>query len=219
MDIYEALYTTRAMRRVTTEPIPMDVQAKILDAAIRAPSGGNQQNWAFMLVDEPTIKAGLATLYRQCIDRLWETIYKDLRAEAEADPEAPGSAATLRMVRSVESAADNFADYPLFLFGFNKGDNSGGSIFPAIWSAQLAARAEGVGSSLTTVLGFTGDAVPNLLGVPAGDGWSMSCCVPMGYPKGKWGVASRRPVHEVSYRNQWGTPVGFEAQEPLWSAD
>ena len=99
------------------------------------------------------------------------------------------------------------------------GDRSGGSIYPAIWSAQLAARAEGVGSSLTTVLAFKGDAVPNLLGVPADAGWAMSCCVPMGYPTGKWGVAPRRPVHEVSYRNQWGTSVGFEAHEPLWSGD
>ena len=57
MDIFEALYTTRAMRRVTAEPISTDDQAKILDAAIRAPSGGNQQNWRFLLVDSPAIKA------------------------------------------------------------------------------------------------------------------------------------------------------------------
>jgi hypothetical protein len=44
----------------------------------------------------------------------------------------------------------------------------------------------------------------------------MSCCVPFGYPKGKWGVAQRTPAHEVSYRNTWGTPVGFEIDEPLW---
>ena len=50
MDVREALYTTRAMRRVTDEPIPADVQQRILDAAIRAPSGGNMQNWRFVLV-------------------------------------------------------------------------------------------------------------------------------------------------------------------------
>ena len=38
----------------------------------------------------------------------------------------------------------------------------------------------------------------------------------MGYPTGKWGVAKRRPAHEVSYRNTWGTPIGFEIPEPLW---
>ncbi len=217
MDIYEALYTTRAMRRVKPDPISTDVQAKILDAAIRAPSGGNQQNWAFLLVDDPAIKGELATMYGECIDQLFKTIYKDQAEAAVADPD--GNAPFLKMRRSVESAVDNFADYPLFLFGFSKGDRTGGSIYPAIWSAQLAARAEGVGSSLTTVLAFKGDAVPDLLGVPGDSGWAMSCCVPMGYPTGKWGVAPRRPVHEVSYRNQWGQPVGFETPEPLWSSD
>ena len=51
MDVYEALYTTRAMRRCRPDPIPLDVQQRILDAAVRAPSGGNTQNWRFMLVD------------------------------------------------------------------------------------------------------------------------------------------------------------------------
>src|SRR6267154_2042509 len=95
MDVYEALYTTRAMRRCGPDPIPMDAQQRILDAAIRAPSGGNTQNWRFMLVD-PT----------------------------------------------------------------------GGSIFPATWSAMLAARAEGIGSSLTSVFMFQIDKVLEILGVP-----------------------------------------------------
>ena len=62
-----------------------------------------------------------------------------------------------------------------------------------------------------------GDEVPNLLGVPADEGWDMNCMVPMGYPKGRWGVAKRAPVQEVAYRNAWGTPIGFEVNEPLWS--
>ena len=53
MDLSEALYTTRAMRRVRSDPIPVEVQARILDAAIRAPTGGNSQNWRFLLVDDP----------------------------------------------------------------------------------------------------------------------------------------------------------------------
>jgi len=62
MDVREALYTTRAMRRVKPDPIPADVQARILDAAIRAPSGGNAQSWRFLLVDDPAVKARLAPL-------------------------------------------------------------------------------------------------------------------------------------------------------------
>ena len=219
MDLHEALYTTRAMRRVKPDPVPLDVQARILDAAVRAPSGGNMQNWRFMLVDDPEVKGRLAPLYADSIAQLWQTIYKDRVAAAEAaGPDDPEAAATLRMVRSAQHLADHFAEVPLFLFGFCQFDSSGGSIFPAIWSAQLAARAEGVGSALTSVMSvFHNDEALEILGVPAGEGWLMSCCVSFGYPTGRWGVAARRPVHEVSYRNKWGTPVGFEVPAPLWS--
>lgn len=217
MDIYEALYTTRAMRRVKPDPIAIEVQAKIMDAAVRAPSGGNAQTWAFVLVDDTALKVEIASLYTDCIEMLWGSIYKDRVDAAAAAPDDPRSKRFATMVKSVEWAAANFASYPLFLFGFAKADNSGGSIFPAIWSAMLAARAEGIGSSLTTVLALKGDVVPNLLGVPADQNWQMAACVPMGYPLGKWGVAKRRPAHKVTHRNQWGTAPGFEADEPLWS--
>jgi len=217
VDITEALYTTRAMRRVRPDPIPTDVQAAILDAAIRAPSGGNTQNWRFLLVDDPGIKAALGPIYRDSMSQLWATIYKDRIAAANASPDDPESAATLRMQRSAQHLADHFEGYPLLLFGFVLFDPTGGSIYPAVWSAMLAARGHGVGSALTSVMGvFHRDEVLELLGVPAGEGWINACCVTFGYPTGKWGVAERRPVHEVSFRNTWGTPLGFDVPAPLW---
>ncbi len=216
MDIYEALYTTRAMRRVKPDPIPADVQAKILDAAVRAPSGGNMQNWRFMLVDDAGVKAQLGPIYRDCLGRLWETIYKDTLTNARANPDDPESAEFLRIQRSAQHLADHFEEYPLLLFSFVQFDPSGGSIFPATWSAMLAARAEGIGASLTTVMIFRIDEVLKILGVPKEEGWLVSSCICFGYPTGTWGVAARRPVHEVSFRNQWGTPVGFEIDAPLW---
>jgi nitroreductase len=219
MDVHEALYTTRAMRRVRPDPIPLDVQARILDAAIRAPSGGNTQGWRFLLVDDADVKARLGPIYRDCIDRLWATVYKDRIAAIEAAPDEPDNAQMAKVVRSAQHLADNFEGVPLFLFAFSRGDGSGGSIFPAVWSAMLAARADGVGSSLTSVLVFRNDEVFEILGVPPGKGWAMSCCVSFGYPTGRWGVAPRRPVHEVAYRNQWGEPLGVDVPEPLWSPD
>ncbi len=218
MDIYEALYTTRAMRRVKPDPVPSDVVHRILDAAIRAPSGGNSQEWRFMMVDDPALVAQIAPLYRECIDMLWAAIYNDRLEAAAADPEAAESKQMMAIKKSVDYAAENFEDYPLLMFAFDRGDSTGGSIFPAVWSAQLAARAEGVGSSLTSVLMIKGDEVPNLLGVPADEDWKMACMVPMGYPKGRWGVAKRAPAHEVAYLNRWGSGLGAEINEPLWSA-
>jgi nitroreductase len=216
MDIYEALYTTRSMRRVKADPIPVEVQKKILDAAVRAPSGGNSQTWKFLLVDDPAIKAKLGPVYRKCLGQLWDTIYKDRVAAAQADPDDPENAQMLRIQRSAQHLADNFEGYPLLLFSFVQFDPSGGSIFPATWSAMLAARAEGVGSALTSVFFFDLEPVLEALGVPKDAGWLFSSCVTFGYPTGKWGVAPRIPAHEVAYRNTWGTPVGFEIPDPLW---
>ena len=145
VDINEALYTTRAMRRVRPDPVPLEVQAKILDAAIRAPTGGNAQNWRFLLVDDRDVIGRIGPLYRHSIDQLWVTVYADRLAAAAADPEAEESIEMLKVQRSAQWLADHFEEVPLFLFGFVQADPTGGSIFPAVWSAQLAARAEGVG--------------------------------------------------------------------------
>ncbi|MDG2303314.1 MAG: nitroreductase family protein [Candidatus Binatia bacterium] len=216
MTIHEALYTTRAMRRVKKDPIPEDVQARILDAAIRAPSGGNSQNWRFLLVDDPAIRDQLAPIYKGCIDMLWKTIYAERVAAMEARPDDADSIEMQKVMKSANWMANHFADYPILLFGFAQGDPTGGSIFPAIWSAMLAARADGVGSTITSVMMFQMEQVLKILGVPAEDGWVFAACVPMGYPTGRWGLARRRPVHEVAFRNQWGTPLGLDIPEPLW---
>jgi len=181
MELHEALYTTRAMRRVRPDPIPLEVQERILDTAIRAP------------------------------------IYKDQLEAAHAKPDAPESVQILKVQRSAQWLADHFDQVPLYLFPFSQHDPTGGSIYPAVWNAMLAARAEGVGSCLTALLQFFHPAETfEILGVPTDQGWILSGTVSFGYPTGTWGIAPRRPVHEVSYRNGWGEAVGFELSEPLW---
>ena len=219
MDVREALYTTRAMRRVKPDLIPEEVQRRILDAAIRAPSGGDVQGWRFLLVDDKEVMAKLGPLYRECQKTIISTIYKPQLDAAEAAPEKPESAKLMKMFRSAIHLAEHFEAYPLLLFAFSTGDPSGGSIFPSVWNAMLAARAEGVGSALTSLLLFKRDDMFEILGVPQDQDWNYSCTVTFGYPTGRWGVAPRRPVHEVSFRNRWGTPVGFEVPEPLWSSE
>ncbi|MBF66960.1 MAG: nitroreductase [Gammaproteobacteria bacterium] len=216
MDVYEALYTTRAMRRVKPDPIPEEVQARILDAAIRAPSGGDSQAWRFLLVDDKAVISNLAPLYRECADRLFSQIYGERIEVAQAAPDEPENAQFLKMYRSAKHMGDHFEGYPLLLGGFIRGDRSGSSTFPAVWNAMLAARAEGVGSAITSLLGFERDRAFDIMGVPLDQGWQFACLVPMGYPTGRWGVAPRRPVHEVAFRNQWGEPLGFEIPGPLW---
>jgi len=216
VDLYEALYTTRAMRRVKPDPIPVEIQARILDAAVRAPTGGNAQNWRFLLVDDPAVRAAIGPVYRKCITELWRGFYRDRVEAAAADPQTAENSEFLRIKRSADYLAEHFEDVPLLLFAFVEHDPTGGSIFPAVWSAMLAARGAGVGSALTAAFALQPDAVLELLGVPSDEGWLMACCVTFGYPTGRWGVAPRRPVHEVSFHNHWGTELGFEIAEPLW---
>lgn len=208
MDIHEALYTTRAMRRMKTDPIPLDAQARILDAAIRAPHIG--EGWRFILVDDPDLKAKLAQLY----DKAWTQMFVAFGADRTAVLQMEGPMG--RAARSGEHLAQHFAESPLLLIGFGK-TRDGSGIYPAVWSAMLAARAEGIGSTLTGVMQtFVSDEVSELLGVPKEEGWVMHGVVPMGYPTGRWGVAPRTPVDQVAGRNGWDGELGFTVPEPLW---
>ncbi len=215
MDLHEALYSTRAMRRVSDRPIPEAAQARILDAAVRAPSGGNSQQWRFMLVDDRELIARLGPHYRVALGALWSGPYAEALAAAAVDPEATESRQLEATRRSAQWLADHFETVPLLLFPFSRFDPAGSSIYPAVWSAMLAARAEGIGSCLTSVLGaFARSETLELLGVPSDEGWTMAGCVTFGYPTGRWGVARRRPFTEVSYRNRWAEPIGLAVPAP-----
>lgn len=209
MDLYEALYTTRSMRRLKADPIPYEVQARILDAAIRAPN--IDQGWRFLLVDDAAIKAQLGVLYRQAFERMVGAAMDEGLADLLQADNAIG-----RTVRSGVHLAQHFAEVPLLLIGFGR-TKEGSGIYPALWSAMLAARAEGIGATLTGMLqSYFADEVFDILGVPKGAGWYMHGVITMGYPTGKWGVAARKPVHEVAARNGWQGDLGFTVPEPLW---
>jgi nitroreductase len=209
MDLYEALYTTRAMRRLKPDPIPYDAQARILDAAIHAPHVGEM--WRFLLVDDATIRGQLGALYRQGFERMVSAqLGAGLTDLLQTDTPIA------RTMRSGVYMAEHFAEAPLLLIGFARSPDGGG-IYPALWSAMLAARAEGIGSTLTGMLqSYFADEVFDILGVPKDAGWYHHGVVPLGYPTGKWGVGARKPVDEVAARNSWQGALGFTVPAPLW---
>jgi nitroreductase len=209
MDLHEALYTTRAMRRLKPDPIPQEVLARILDAAVRAPTIGEE--WRFVVVDDPAIKAQLGALYRQGFERMVGGQLGDA-LETLMQSDTPMG----RMVRSGVHLAHHFGEVPLLLIGFGR-SRDGSGVYPALWSAMLAARAEGIGSTLTGMLqSYFAEEVFAILGVPQDAGWQMHGAVAMGYPLGKWGIARRKPVQEVVARNGWQGDLGFAVPEPLW---
>ena len=103
MELSEALYTTRAMRRVAPDPVPEEVVAAMMDAAVRAPSGGNSQNWRWMTVTDPETKAALGPLYREAWEELQQTVYAGRKEAAEAR----GDESALRVMPNQPAAASS----------------------------------------------------------------------------------------------------------------
>jgi nitroreductase len=208
MDVLEAIYTTRAMRRLKPDPIPDDVLRAILDAAIRAPSGGNQQGWSFVVVRDAALRARLQELYKPALDSLFQPGGPYARIDEEGDPETIEQ--NRRMRDSALYLADHMHEAPVIVIACirtgGRGTNvtTGSSIYPAVQNLMLAARAFGVGSTLTTIHRVNEGEVRTLLGIPAEV--ETAALIPLGYPRGRWGIAQRRPLAEVAYADRWGEP-------------
>ncbi len=214
MDTFEALYTTRAMRRVKPDPVPQEVITQMLDAAIRAPSPGNAQQWRFVAVTDRDLIGQVGQLYERSWNQLQATVYAGMRELAEAR----GDTVTKKVMSSADWLAANFAQVPLVVFPYVRNDPDGSGIYPAVWNLMLAARAQGVGATLTTVLHhFAAAELNELLAVPTEKGWRNVAAVTCGYPLGKWGVAQRPPVEQVVYSERWGQAPSWSVPEPLWS--
>lgn len=216
MDLHEAIYTTRAMRRMKPDPIPEDALRRVFDAAARAPSSGNAQRYRFLTVTDPEMKAAIQPIYRECLDELNRTAYADVQAAIQADPDDPGVAQSRRIDSSAQWFADNLHLSPMLIFVFGK-EGGETTTFPALWNLCLAARAEGLGTAITTLLKIQKRRVEDLLGVPDDGVWHMHGMVPLGYPTGRWGLAVREPAHLAVFEERWGEPVSWEVPEPLWT--
>lgn len=216
MDLHEAIYTTRAMRRMKPDPVPDDALRRIFDAAARAPSSGNQQRCRFLIVTDPEMKATIQPIYRECLDELNRTTYADVQARIETDSDDPAVAQSRRIDSSAQWFADNLNHAPMLIFVFGK-DGGETTTFPALWNLCLAARAEGLGTAITTLLKIQKRRVEDLLGVPDDGVWHMHGMVPVGYPTGRWGLAVRKPAHLAVFQEEWGEPVPWEIPEALWT--
>ena len=207
------------MRRVSENPIPEDVLRQMVDAGIRAPSGSNRQGWKFILVTDQEIRNQLGDLYRAAWDFYVKEFYggtSDLGASNVIDDEKAKQ--VIRITKSATWLSENFHKVPAMFVVLSRNDPTGSSIFPAIWSLMLAGRAHGVGTCLTTVLGmFKPEKAFEILNIPSDKGWKIDAVVTAGYPLGKWGVAKRTPVDEVTYLNTWGNKTNWNLEEPLWN--
>ena len=214
IDLYEAMRTLRAVRRLRPDPIPEDVLYRVLEAATWAPSGGNRQAWRIIVVKDPARKHRLGELYKQ-VTLPYTKSYMERLAGAPEEERRKAE----RTLRASDYLAEHFGESPVLLVvcfnpeGLAVTDAEldrlsvvgGGSIYPAVENLLLACRAEGLGCVLTTLLCREEPEVRTLLGIPAP--WGTAAVVPIGYPvlRGH-GPISRRAVEELAFTDAWGTP-------------
>ena len=220
MDVFEALYTTRAMRRVKEDPVPDNIIQSMIDSAIRAPSGSNRQNWKFLVVTDKNIREKLSNIYRETWDYYINSFLnsaKDPGASSLKKQDDKDIETIRRISNSASWLAENYHKVPLLVLALSRNDPTGSSIYPAIWNLMLAARGHGIGTCLTTVMSFETEKVFEILNIPNDKGWTLNATITAGYPLGKWGVAERKPVDDVTYLNTWGNKTNWNIEQPLWN--
>jgi len=197
MPIGEAMFTQRAIRRLQQDKPVSDADLKtILDAASKAPSGGNTQPGRFLVIrDRDTIQI-FGKLYHEA----WWAKRRDEYGWKDKSDIPEGS-----VFKMPALLADEIVDAPVVILAFTVGGPPGGSsIFPGVQNLLLAARALGIGSVLTTLHADVMDRVYAMFNVPAEA--EFHCCIPLGYPRGNFGPTKRLLTAETTNWNTWGAP-------------
>jgi nitroreductase len=194
----EAIFTQRAIRRFRPDPIPDADLRDVLEAAIRAPSGANAQPWHFVVLRNRDVIARFAALYHEA----WWAKRRDSGIHGPQDIPAED-----RSMLAAMRLADEIAGAPVIVVvcATARGAGAMGSVIPAVQNLLLAARALGIGGTITNLHPDVETRVHALLGIPATA--QVVYCVPLGYPRGRFGPAQRRPLADVSSLDRWGEPL------------
>ena len=203
--LFETMYTQLQTYRYKPDPVPRETIDKVIEAATKAPSGANIQSWEFIVVTDCTL-----------IQRIGE-MYRDLYNEINGPGPAPGEPPEPEGFRAGRVLSEHMHEVPVMIFvcaDHTRGympyiegepivrDLYASSIWLAVQNLFLAARAFGLGTRLTTLHLHKEAEYKTLLGIP--DHVETMALIPMGYPKGKFGAANRRPAKEVTSYDRYG---------------
>jgi nitroreductase len=219
--LFEAIYSARSMRRLKPDPVPEELIALILDAAIRAPSAGDAQSWAFVVVRNPDQRRQLGAIYRRA-SNIAEAVYA-----ARGRPPHLTDQQFARLMTSGAHLWEHMGEAPVLLLPCSRrpllpprealppdiaarwDDEAayaerirGASIYPAVQNIILACRGLGLGTLITTNHIRCEDEVKALLGIP--EDVSTWALMPIGWPIDRFGPLTRRPITEVAHADRWG---------------
>ncbi|MFT7220979.1 MAG: nitroreductase [Candidatus Azotimanducaceae bacterium] len=210
LSVEEAIFTTRSMRHLKPDPVPNEDLEFMVEAATMAPSAGNYQMWAFVVVTDPALIAQIGLAYAES-----GGIY--IRDMVLANPETPAEQQDI--YGQAMYTVENLSEAPAIVVACltqpcpdNAAAATGllGSIYPAIQNLMLAARSRGLGSVLLTLASdycpignTTARPVRDIVGLPEGTG--AVALIPVGYPVGAWGRPRRKDYREALHFNTWAS--------------
>jgi nitroreductase len=200
-DVWTVMSTARTIRRFTDQPVDDVTLARCLQAATWAPSGANAQEWRFVVLRSPGLRAVVATAAAQAL-KVIEPVYGMTRP---ADEDHSRRARSNRATYELHDRAGEFTSVLFTQRRFPTASELllGGSIFPAVQNFLLAARAQGLGACLTSWASYGGEPLlREAVGVP--DDWMLAGHVVVGRPRGNHGPVRRRPPSEVAFLDRWG---------------
>jgi nitroreductase len=198
--LLDGLATTRAIRRYTDQPVPLDDLTTILWHAGRAPSGSNRQPFRFLVLRDGPNAIQARSLLGNAFRHAWAE-------KRDADGYRPS-----RFADSMQHYVDNFEAVPVIVLVCldryrAPSPYEGASVYPACQNLLLAARALGYGGALTMWHQAAEAELRDLLGIPAHVG--LSACITLGVPAGRHGPVKRKPLDEVVFDDAWGARAGW----------
>ena len=204
-ELFHIMRTTRAMRRLKPDPVPDELILQILQAGQWAANGGANQRWRFMVIKDRSIKERVQVWYQKAFD---EVVGPRYRGSEPPPGSSPGR--YRRQHDAVEYLTEHYHEAPVWIVACqDDGEetptrSSGASIYPAVQNMLLAARALGLGATLTSRHLRHAQEVEEILGLPPGV--HSYAILPIGYPMGNFGPVRRGPLADVVYQDRWGAP-------------
>ncbi len=206
MPLAEAISTQRAVRNLRLDPVSHDVLLPLLELSLKAPTSSNSQDWSYLVVEDPEQKARLAKLYRPLF-RAYDPLITRL---------ARGDAQALRNMAPGRWQAEHFAELPVFVIPCYRRrlqhrpvgrpqvavSSFYGSVYPAVQNLLLECRAVGLGASLQTLPIWNIPRARRILELPRTV--NPVCVIPIGWPRGRYGPTTRRPIGEVVHLDRYG---------------
>jgi nitroreductase len=219
MDLFDVMYSAGSIRRLRSDPVPDEIIRKILDAAIRAPSGSNAQSWLFIVIKDREVRQKLGAVYKKASDILVK-LYAGVPRPSHMDENR-----YQRFMQAVMHLFEHMGDAPVLLVPCLKASMwtgasnlpadirarmattarlAGSSIYPAVQNVILACRAFGLGTVLTTIHAFFEEEVREILHLPADV--QTYALMPIGYPQGHHYPVKRKALREVACLDLYGNP-------------